>query len=252
MSYFTKYGDVQKAYIIFDPKTNKNKDFGFIEFKDAKSADLAFREGHHLIETCMVTVHRYGRRKKLQVQDQKQASESLIKDKDSGKSKAAEYVQKSKKKKKKRRRKNPGAGDQKKSTRRLFDLQDDPNNLESKQKDRTQVIHLEQIKDQKELKVDTNLNQIAENENAAQEGEENDEDDTPNQDSSENKYADLVKNLEIFSEKDRKTRLMEIVELSLLKQSEENYYLQTGVDVSSAYRVNNPRYGDTMVDNRAY
>lgn len=251
--YFKKYGNVQKAYIIFDPKTNKNKDFGFIEFEDPKSADLAFQDSHHLIGTCMVTAHRYGKRRKLQIQAPSQTSGGPPREQDQEGDKA-EYIQKSKKKKrKKKKRKNPGDGAHKKSTRRFNDAPSQ-NHLEAKPKSSALAIPLEQTKDRNKLKIETtNADQNARDANAAaQEQEEQEEDDTPNQDSSENKYADLVKNLEIYTEKDRKTRLREIVELSLLKQSEEEYYTQAGVDVAAAYRVNSPGPGDALVDNGAY
>lgn len=227
--YFKKFGLVQKAYIIFDPKNGKYKDFGFVEFKNKDSADMAFQLANHLIGTCMVTVHRYGKRKRVEekIQEKNQAKDSYLlklqpidfpplKNNNIGKN----YVN------------NLESGDHIKSSRCLFDLYLNNEQKENSEMKKANLMNPQQKQEEIEEgnEVENNSQQDALDDN---EGEE-----TPNQESSSDKYVDLLKTLEIYSMKDRISRLDGILELSLLKENEEKYYKNLGVNVSMSYRVN--------------
>lgn len=172
----------------------------------------------------MVTVHRYGRRKKLQEQTELEKNQ-LNGSTSSSKIMVNPYIKKNPKEKKSDLVKN---GVQIKSNRNSNELHEG-----TPQNGNDPIVPSEELGD-----MGIPPNQQEENEGHEDE-EQDDEQDTPNQDSSSNnKYVDLAKNLEIYTDKDRKDRLSGIVELSLLKENEENYYLKTGVDISSSYRVN--------------
>lgn len=242
---------MHKAYRIFDPKLSKFKDFGFVEFKDPIAANKAFEETNHMIGTCLVTVHKYGIKKKLKGKNQ-DISDQIID------SKMADEEKKCTSKKIDIEKNQNGSqsksskcltltgihrnGERKISTKDEEERKvlEDVNIVKHQQEQLLDQIKDKQINENRNRENDEIIRENGENNNVdAAEGHQDDEDDaTPNQGSSSNKYSDLTKNLEIYTDKDRKIRMSEIVELSQLKQNEEDYYISTGVDISTAYRVN--------------
>ena len=50
IDYFKTYGEIYKAYLIYDKKTNTSRGFGFVEFRQFPSADSVIKAGEHQIK----------------------------------------------------------------------------------------------------------------------------------------------------------------------------------------------------------
>ena len=48
MAYFSKYGELVKGYVIYDPFTSESKGSGIVEFKDSKSLDFVLSIAHFI------------------------------------------------------------------------------------------------------------------------------------------------------------------------------------------------------------
>lgn len=54
---FQKFGDIRRVRIIRDPQSNKSKGYGFIEFQEARGAEMAYNKGDgRKIDDCYVLV----------------------------------------------------------------------------------------------------------------------------------------------------------------------------------------------------
>lgn len=49
-TYFSQFGEVDKAYVSFCPNTGRNKGFGFVTFKSEEAANLVLNMKFHIIE----------------------------------------------------------------------------------------------------------------------------------------------------------------------------------------------------------
>ena len=50
IQYFQVFGDIYKAYLIYDKNTNTSRGFGFVEFRNFTSAEKVVKEGTHFIK----------------------------------------------------------------------------------------------------------------------------------------------------------------------------------------------------------
>ncbi len=58
VSYFSQYGTVLNAYIIYDPNTKVSKNFGYVEFETVEQADLVMKTEVHKICGKRVTIEK--------------------------------------------------------------------------------------------------------------------------------------------------------------------------------------------------
>lgn len=56
MQYFSEYGRVSFARVIFDKDTGLSKGFGYISFSDPTAMEAVFRHEHHVIEGNRVII----------------------------------------------------------------------------------------------------------------------------------------------------------------------------------------------------
>lgn len=56
--YFQQFGEVQKAYVVKDPKTGKTRGFGFVIFKEIESYEKALAQEDHQIHDKDIVVKR--------------------------------------------------------------------------------------------------------------------------------------------------------------------------------------------------
>lgn len=47
--YFSKFGELEKAYVVKDSKTGKTRGFGFVIYKNEESLEKAFECDPHII-----------------------------------------------------------------------------------------------------------------------------------------------------------------------------------------------------------
>ena len=48
--YFKRFGDIYKAYLIYDHNTQQSRCFGFVEFENGDSVKQILQEGKHIID----------------------------------------------------------------------------------------------------------------------------------------------------------------------------------------------------------
>ena len=59
LKYFESFGDVFKAYVIFDPKTKRSKRFGFVIMKDQSSVDKILDVQEHSVKETTINCKRF-------------------------------------------------------------------------------------------------------------------------------------------------------------------------------------------------
>ena len=52
--HFNRFGNIYKAYLIYDHKTQQSRCFGFVEFEARKSVDLILEEEAHIIDEVTI------------------------------------------------------------------------------------------------------------------------------------------------------------------------------------------------------
>jgi len=63
--YFSSFGEVANAYIIYDPKTGNSKNFGYVEFADNLTTEAVLKQHTHEILNKQVTVEINNNSRKL-------------------------------------------------------------------------------------------------------------------------------------------------------------------------------------------
>ncbi len=58
ISYFTQFGNVLNAYVIYDPSTKASKNFGYVEFETVAQAELVINTEDHKILGKPVTIEK--------------------------------------------------------------------------------------------------------------------------------------------------------------------------------------------------
>jgi len=48
--YFKQFGEIYKAYLIYDHKTHQSRCFGFVEFEASYCVDNVLEKGKHVID----------------------------------------------------------------------------------------------------------------------------------------------------------------------------------------------------------
>lgn len=271
-NYFSRFGEIEKLYRIIDPNTSKKKNFGFIEFKSKKSVDVAMTENHHWIQGSLVTVNRYGRnkpknkKKSTKMNTETVSSNSLVRNSKQLKSSFQDHkLLKKGSTKGWRHKENFWENDlTKKKGKKKLEEKDEferknlgglgkyflPHNrfrIESctsvvpvgpKQGQKRKIPIPEDSLSQDlyskmEPKAKPSEPQIEHDKLQDEEDEE-----TPNQDSPQNENADLMDHLQIHSKEDQRDRAMGIITMSRMKHYEEEYYLTTGLSFQNFYRMN--------------
>lgn len=56
IQYFSEYGHVSFARVIFDKDTGLSKGFGYVSFNDPNALEAVFKQEHHVIEGNRVVI----------------------------------------------------------------------------------------------------------------------------------------------------------------------------------------------------
>lgn len=208
LEHFRQFGEVKKAYIIFDPKTCRYKDFGFIEFKSKKSAEAALTQEDHKIKSRSVTVSRYNRNNRTRHRNQT----SVL---------------------------NPKSNPSDFQQANLETVDTLKKGMEEKEQHELSCqanagVELFEQSDNEEGREGQEGNGAVDSKQEYEQGE------TPNQ-KDFRRHLDLTEILEIFSDKDREERIDQILVLSKMKYEEEKYFSPYGYNFEVCYRLNYAR-----------
>eukprot|EP00745_Piridium_sociabile_P040504 TRINITY_DN7799_c0_g1_i1.p3 TRINITY_DN7799_c0_g1~~TRINITY_DN7799_c0_g1_i1.p3 ORF type:complete len:106 (-),score=12.64 TRINITY_DN7799_c0_g1_i1:327-644(-) len=55
-SYFSKFGNLRSASVVFNSKTGLSKGYGFVEFSNKDGYTSAVSQDHHLLENSKLTI----------------------------------------------------------------------------------------------------------------------------------------------------------------------------------------------------
>lgn len=72
--YFSKFGDIYKAYLIYDKNSNTSRGFGFVEFKSFLSADAVIKQKDHYIKEKLIECKKIMHKSEIEEVNSKKAS----------------------------------------------------------------------------------------------------------------------------------------------------------------------------------